>query len=112
MPLLQGARRLGRDAIYWHYPHYGNQGDTPACAIRAGDWKLIEHFEDGRLELYHLRRDPGEDHDCAAAEPARVKRLHNKLKRWRRSVEALIPKPNPNYLPPPSLPAGVDPAAV
>jgi arylsulfatase A-like enzyme len=112
MPLLRGGRKLDRDAIYWHYPHYGNQGDTPACAIRAGDWKLIEHFEDGRLELFNLRQDVSEQHSLAGTEPARVKRLHNKLKRWRKGVEALIPKPNPNYQPPPPLPADVHPAHV
>ncbi|MHC4788061.1 MAG: sulfatase, partial [Planctomycetota bacterium] len=55
MPLLKGSQELERDAIFWHYPHYGNQGGTPGSSVRAGDWKLIEFFEDGRLELYNLR---------------------------------------------------------
>jgi arylsulfatase A-like enzyme len=99
MPLLTGEGRLQREAIYWHYPHYGNQGGTPGCSMRAGDWKLIEFFEDGRLELYNLRDDIGEDHDLAAAQPERVAAMHAKLVAWRESVEALIPEPNPQFLP-------------
>lgn len=97
MPLLRGGDALDRDAIYWHYPHYSNQGDSPACAIRCGDYKLIEHFEDGRLELFNLRDDIGEHHDLAATEPALVRELHAKLVAWRESVEAKIPEPNPDY---------------
>ena len=41
-----------RDALFWHYPHYGNQGGTPACSVRAGDWKLVEWFETGRIALF------------------------------------------------------------
>ncbi len=58
LPLFTGeAQALKREAIFWHYPHYGNQGGTPGSSIRAGDWKLIEFFEDGRIELYNLRDD-------------------------------------------------------
>lgn len=115
MPLLTGgdaqAGRLARDAIYWHYPHYSNQGDTPACSVRQGDYKLIEYFEDWHVELYNLRRDRAEKHNLAAAEPARADELRRRLHAWRDEVEALIPKPNPNYIPPP-LPEGVEPATV
>jgi arylsulfatase A-like enzyme len=102
---------LQRDAIYWHYPHYSNQGDTPACSIRAGDWKLIEFFEDNRLELYNLRQDESETTNLAAQRPDVANDLHSRLKRWREKVEAMIPRPNPNYIPPPLAP-GVDPAHV
>jgi arylsulfatase A-like enzyme len=109
VPLLEGVDELGREAIFWHYPHYANQGGRPASSLRAGDWKLIEHFEDNRLELFHLREDEAEERDLAAREPDQTRRLHALLTRWRRGVEALIPRPNPSYRPP--LPAEeIDPA--
>ncbi|MCC6731181.1 MAG: sulfatase [Chthonomonadales bacterium] len=99
VPLLLGARRLERDAIFWHYPHYGNQGGTPASAVRMGDHKLIEFHEDGRLELYNLSDDPGETRDRAAIEPDRAARMRARLAAWRDSVCARIPAPNPNWQP-------------
>ena len=60
-------RTLDREAIFWHYPHYGNQGGTPGSSVRAGDCKLIEFFEDGRLELYNLANDIGEERNLAEA---------------------------------------------
>ena len=98
LPLLR--RRLGsarRPALFWHYPHYSNQGGRPGGAVREGDYKLIEFFEDGRLELYDLRRDPGETRDLAARMPAKAKALRAKLSRWRESVGAQMMTPNPNY---------------
>jgi arylsulfatase A-like enzyme len=112
LPLFDGEGALKREAIFWHYPHYSNQGDTPASSVRAGDWKLIEWFEDGRVELYNLREDPGETKNLAAAKGDVVRDLHEKLRNWRKEVEGLIPKRNPNYIPPPSLPEGVDAAHV
>ena len=99
VPLLRGSGGLDREAMYWHYPHYGNQGGTPGSSIRAGDYKLIEFFEDGALELYDLRQDPGETRNLAAAEPERAARLHAALVRWREQVEAQIPRPNPDFEP-------------
>ncbi|MGF1483240.1 MAG: sulfatase [Opitutales bacterium] len=99
VPLLKGADALERDAIFWHYPHYGNQGDTPACAIRAGDYKLIEHFEDGRLELYNLAEDVSETYNLADAQPERVRALHDQLRQWQASVQAPFPQPNPTWKP-------------
>jgi len=93
--LLKG-RPIDRGAIYWHYPHYGNMGCAPGSAIRDGDWKLIEWFEDGRLELYNLKRDIGEKTDLVDRHPEIVKRLHNKLVAWRKEVDAKYPSPNPN----------------
>ncbi len=97
--LLEGAERLEREAIFWHYPHYGNQGGTPGSSVRAGDWKLIEFFEDGRLELYNLREDIGEERDLAAVAPDVTRRLHDLLRAWRARVEAKIPPPNPEWCP-------------
>ncbi len=96
VPLMRGET-MSRGAIFWHYPHYSNQGDTPACAVREGDWKLIEHFEDHRLELFNLREDIGETQNLAEAEPERVEALYQRLIAWRASVEAKIPEVNEDY---------------
>ncbi len=97
-PVLRGeAETLQREAIYWHYPHYGNQGGTPGCSLRAGDYKLIEFFEDGRLGLYNLREDIGEERNLAAEMPALTAELHARLVAWREEIEARIPQPNPGW---------------
>ncbi|MBC7317408.1 MAG: sulfatase-like hydrolase/transferase, partial [Chloroflexi bacterium] len=78
-PLLRGeAQNIDREAIFWHYPHYGNQGGTPACSLRAGEYKLIEFFEDGRLELYNLREDISEAHNLAQEMPTLARSLHER----------------------------------
>jgi arylsulfatase A-like enzyme len=97
VPLLKGGGELPREAIFWHYPHYGNQGGTPGSSARMGDDKLIEFFEDGRLELYDLRHDIGERHNLAAQEPELRDRMRDALAAWRESVEAKIPEPNPRW---------------
>ena len=97
VPLLKDAdATLDREAIFWHYPHYSPQGGTPSGAVRQGPWKLIEFFEDGRLELYNLKDDLGEERDLAPDMPERVAQLHQKLLAWRREVDAKLPLPNPN----------------
>ena len=97
LPLLRGGGDLDRDAIYWHYPHYGNQGGTPGCSIRMGNYKLIEFFEDNRLKLYDLVSDISENDNIAEAHPDIVNEMHSKLVRWRDSVHARIPEPNPDW---------------
>ena len=99
VPLLRGGDHPDREALYWHYPHYGNQGGSPGAAIRVGDWKLIEFFEDGHVELYNLAEDAGEQHDLAGAEPAKAEELLVKLKAWQGAVGARFPSPNPNAAP-------------
>jgi len=98
-PLLTESGALEREAIYWHYPHYGNQGGTPGCSVRSGDWKLIRFFEDGHEELYDLREDIGEERDLTAAEPGRRRNLSEMLTEWQREIEAVRPEPNPEYEP-------------
>lgn len=98
-PLFRGADSVGRDTLHWHYPHYSDQGGTPAGAIREGDWKLIEFFEDEHLELYNLKLDPGEQYDFASSYSDIAARLHAKLKAWRESLQASMPTPNPQYDP-------------
>ncbi|MBX3732026.1 MAG: sulfatase [Verrucomicrobiae bacterium] len=98
LPLLKGESAPERP-IFWHYPHYGNQGGAPAAAIRRGDWKLIEWLEDGRLELFHLADDPSEQTSRVAEMPARAQRLHQELNAWQRDVGARFPTANPRYDP-------------
>ncbi|MEI7733323.1 MAG: sulfatase [Verrucomicrobiota bacterium] len=98
VPVLQGQARA-RGPVYWHYPHYGNQGGFPGGAVRDGDWKLIEHYEDGAVELYNLREDISESRNLAAAAPERVKELQSKLAAWRTEVGARMPTPNAKYDP-------------
>jgi len=99
-----GQAALDRDAIYWHFPGYlgagaGSWRTTPAGAVRAGDWKLIEFFEDNRLELYNLREDLSETNNLAAKLPDKAKELHGKLAAWRKEVGAPMPTKNPEIQP-------------
>ncbi len=95
LPLLLGLGTLDREALYWHYPHYGNQGGSPAAAIRRGPWKLIEFFEDERIELFDLAADAGEQRDVSEAEPEVADELHSRLLDWQERVGAILPTPNP-----------------
>jgi hypothetical protein len=92
--LKDPSARLDRDAIFFHYPHYYDT-TTPVSAVRARDWKLLEYFEDGRVELYHLAADPGERTDLAGRVPDRAVELRRRLHAWRKSVNASLPQPNP-----------------
>jgi len=93
VPLLKGETSIDRDALYWHYPHYANQGGFPGGAIRSGDWKLVERFEDGRVHLYDLGRDIGEREDLALKYPERVEQMRNKLHAWYKQVDAKFLEP-------------------
>jgi len=93
VPLLRGGDALERGAIYCHYPHYSNQGGFPGGAIRVGDWKLIERYEDGRVHLYNVPADIGEEDDVAAEHPRRVKRMRAKLHAWYEEVDAEFLRP-------------------
>jgi uncharacterized sulfatase len=97
-PLLRDPKaKPARETLYWHLPHYHHS--TPAGAIRRGDWKLIEFFEDGAVELYNLADDPGEQTNLAGREPATARELRAALADWRKKVGAQMPKPNPRYDP-------------
>lgn len=96
--LLNGsAKELNRDEIYWHYPHYHRT--KPYGAIRKGDFKLIEFFEDGKLELYNLKEDPNEVHNIINANLVLGEELLQNLKNWRKRVGAQMMNENPNYNP-------------
>lgn len=96
VPLLQGGKIEPRD-LYWHYPHYGNQGGEPSGIIRSGDWKLIHYYEDGRDELYNIAHDIDEQHNLAASHPQKLASLRGKLDTWLKDVGAVFPTRNPNY---------------
>ena len=95
VPLLKQAGSPEREALFWHYPHYGHTGGEPGGAIRQGDYKLIEFYEDRRLELYNLSKDIGEESDLSRAMPRKTAELRTLLDTWRKSLGAQIPKPNP-----------------
>ena len=96
-PLLNGDEALPRDTLYWHFPHYHGSGNRPTGAIRAGAFKLIEWFEDGRTELFNLDDDLGETTDLAAAMPDKAAALRDALHAWREAVDARMPTPNPEW---------------
>jgi arylsulfatase A-like enzyme len=98
LPLLKGQELKDR-ALFWHYPHYGNQGGAPSAAIRRGPWKFIQWFEDDRIELYDLSKDLGEQTNLAEKEPERVAQLRAELVAWQKEVGAKFPTKNEAYVP-------------
>lgn len=97
--LLSGREKTIDRPIFWHYPHYGNQGGAPSGAVREGDWKLIEWYEDGKVELFNLADDIGETKNLAAAEPERAARMKRMLHDWLKETGAKMPTKNPNFNP-------------
>ncbi len=99
--LLNGEEDLAfveRD-LFWHYPHYGNQGGDPSSIILSHEWKLIHYHEDGHDELYNLDADPGELNDVSGANPELARDLRQRLDRWLVEVDARFPVPDPEYDP-------------
>jgi len=99
--LLRGEpdrEMAGRD-LFWHYPHYGNQGGDPSSMIRRGPWKLIHYHEDGHDELYNLDADPGEQDDVLAVHGEVAAALRERLDEWLAEVDAKLPVPDPEYDP-------------
>ncbi len=96
VPLLKGGNTAPRD-LFWHYPHYGNQGGEPSTIIRSGDWKLIHYWEDGRDELYNPSQDVGERSDLSSEKPEIRAALRKKLDKWIVEVGAKLPQLNPGY---------------
>lgn len=97
-PLLQNQAVSERD-LFWHYPHYGNQGGEPSSIIRRGNWKLIRYHEDGREELYNLAEDPRETTDLSLTQPDRVEELSTVLSQWLELTQATMPTMNSNFDP-------------
>lgn len=99
LPVLQNAGKVERDAVFWHFPSYVGRG-APSSAIRMGDWKLIENYEDRRVELYNLADDIGESRNLATSNAAKANELYARLTSWQRETAAAIPSTsNPNYDP-------------
>lgn len=99
VPLLQGKRKINRDAIYWHFPHYSNHGmQSPGGAVRCGDYKLIEYYENNSVQLFDLKEDLGEQNDISASNPKMTNKLRKKLHRWRTSINARMMESNPGYV--------------
>lgn len=96
VPLLRGQSIPDRP-LYWHYPHYGNQGGEPSSIILHNNWKLIYYHEDGRYELYHLADDPGEQRDLFDADPQRAGKLKNQLAAWLTQTDAKLPTKDPQF---------------
>jgi len=96
---LRGESPLVRDALYWHYPHYHPGGASPSGAVRVGRYKLIEYFEDMRVELYDLDEDIGEFINLANTLPEQTVRLLERLHAWQSEVGAQMPTENPDYDP-------------
>jgi arylsulfatase A len=85
---------LDRKNLFFHYPHY-YETTSPVSAVREGQWKLLEYFEDGHSELYDLQRDPSEKNDLSSAQPQKLAELRDQLHLWRQSVNAQMPTHNP-----------------
>jgi arylsulfatase A-like enzyme len=101
-PHLRGGPPPARTELFWHYPHHQHYqlgGTMPYAAIRSGDYKLIEFYNDQKVELYHVRDDIGEKHDLAAAQPQRATALRARLHAWQKEVGAQLATPNPQYNP-------------
>lgn len=95
VPALEGRTDPIHESICWHFPHYGNTGSGPCGSIRQGDWKLIHWMENDSVELFHLRRDPGEATDLASTEPEKAAELRQRLEAWREKVGARPLRPKP-----------------
>jgi arylsulfatase A-like enzyme/Ca2+-binding EF-hand superfamily protein len=99
LPVLKNTGEINRDAVFWHFPSYVGRA-APCSAVRMGDWKLIEHFEDRRIELYNLAADIGESRDLAASNPTKARELHTHLTSWQEATSAAIPtEANPAFDP-------------
>lgn len=97
-PVLEGGE-ISERPLYWHYPHYGNQGGEPNSTIRKGDWKLIHYWEDGHEELYHLKNDLGEQRNVLAENPEIAGTLSQQLLGWLQERNANLAKADPLYSP-------------
>lgn len=97
--LYQPETNFNRGPIFWHYPHFSNQGGRPSGAMRLGDYKLVESYETGKVELYDLTNDIGEQNDLSTEMPARSQQMAAMLKKWREDIGANMPVSNPDPKP-------------
>ena len=101
---LKGSTEPVHADLFWHYPHYANQGGEPGGVVREGNWKLIEFYENGRRELFDMQQ--GEGRNFAEEKPDVVERLAAKLDAWRKEVGAQSMTPNPKFVPNPQAEDG------
>jgi arylsulfatase A-like enzyme len=97
--LLTGRGPAPQRGLFWHFPHYTNQGSRPSGAMRQGDWMLVEYYDQEKDELYNLSSDPGESRDVAGGNPERATQMRAALAEWRKSVNAQENQPNPSFEP-------------
>jgi arylsulfatase A-like enzyme len=97
VPALKDPATTLTRPLFWHYPHYGNQGGEPSAIIIQGDWKLIHYFEDNRDELYNLAQDVGEQKNLAQESPDRTASMLTALQDWQKQTLARLPSPNPHF---------------
>lgn len=97
VPVLQGGTIVERD-LFWHYPHYGNQGGEPSSIIRSQDWKLIFYHEDQRIELYNLAQDVGEQNDVSEQFADKAAELKSRLDAWLAETGAVMPQVDPRFV--------------
>ena len=97
--LLTGSGEPAQRTFLWHFPHYNNQGGRPSGAVREGNWKLLEFYDDGKVELYNLAQDVGEQQDLAAREPKRAAAMRERLTAWRKQIGAQENTPNSSFDP-------------
>jgi arylsulfatase A-like enzyme len=95
--IIENGKTPNERPLYWHYPHYGNQGGDPSSIIRKGDWKLIHYYEDDSNELYNLKNDPYEQQNIATQNQETKTELYNQLKNWLVSVDAKYPEKDPEF---------------
>lgn len=107
MPILRNTGGLDRDSLFWHFPHYRGKDVVPYSIVRKGDWKLIYYYDGSPSELYNLAEDLAEKHDQAESQPERLSELETELRTWLESTGARLPKPNPDFSPPPGDPETV-----
>ena len=99
VPLVTGENNINREAIFWHFPHYSNHGmQSPGGAIRFGDYKLLEYYENNTVQLFDLKEDINEKTDLAAKHPERVEQLRKMLHDWQKRTGAKMMKPNPDWM--------------
>jgi arylsulfatase A len=99
--LVQGkSASLGREAIFWHFPHYNDHpSSVPSSVIRKGPWKLIETFDPAGFELYNLDQDLSESTNLVESDPVKFAELRQALETWRAEVGAEMMQPNPDFDP-------------
>jgi arylsulfatase A-like enzyme len=96
-PALYENKSLNRKELFWHYPHYHGSGWTPGAAILKGNWKLIEFYETGMVELYNISEDLSETNNLAPKFPDKTDSLRNRLNELQKSMNAKFARENQDF---------------